>query len=123
MKFEHRWTQEPSGIPAKTIRQELKSHTTSLDAASPSDQQVHGLWESIRTDVQLLLSPQLDVAFSNVIGNSGVNLLEMEPSNDDSEREVIGKLVGEIEERLGRINKISRERNEILKDLKEKVRT
>lgn len=33
----------------------------------------------------------------------------------------IGKMVGEIDERLGRLNKIKRERGEVLKDLKEKV--
>ena len=42
--------------------------------------------------------------------------------DDSKERARIGSLVGEIEERMGRLNKISRERNEILKDLKERVR-
>jgi hypothetical protein len=98
-----------------------------LEAASPSDQQVHGLWQSIKTDIGILLkASQLESLFAaaaNGGGGGGGSLLEVEPdTTDETEREKMRKLVVEIEERLGRINKIARERNEIIKDLKEKVR-
>ena len=48
----------------------------------------------------------------------------MDPSNEDrdeEERAKISNYVDEIEERLGRLNKIAVERKNVLKDLKEKV--
>jgi len=59
--------------------------------------------------------------FAAAIGGSQGNLLEVEPTADDDERVAIAKMVDEIEERLGKLNKITHERGEVLKDLKEKV--
>ena len=42
-------------------------------------------------------------------------------SSDEEERKRIRGFVDEIEERLSRLNKIGKERGEVLKDLKEKV--
>lgn len=116
------WAQEPSAGPAKSIRRELKSHLSSLDAAVPSDQQIYALWGSVKGDIGLLLSSQLDGMFAAAAGGSQGNLLEVEPTADEDERAAIAKVVDEIEERLGKLNKITHERGEVLKDLKEKVR-
>lgn len=125
VKFGHKWSQEPSGVPSKDIRNGLRDHKASLDAAAPSDQQVHGLWGSVRTDIGILMnSTQLESLFAAAAtgGGGGGSLLDMDPdTTDETEREKMRKMVAEIEERLGRINKIARERNEIIKDLKEKV--
>ncbi|KAG8823025.1 bck1-like resistance to osmotic shock, partial [Serendipita sp. 401] len=125
VKFGHRWTQEPSGGPVKDLRRDLKDHRSSLEAAAPSDQQIYTLWDSIRADLALLVSkPKLEAMFASAAtgGNAAGDLLDVsEGDTDDADREKMKKLVREIEERLGRLNKISRERNEILKDLKEKV--
>jgi hypothetical protein len=59
--------------------------------------------------------------FAAAVGDSQGNLLEVEPSTDEDERSAITKVVDEIEERLGKLNKITHERGEVLKDLKEKV--
>lgn len=122
MQYGHKWTQEPSGGPSKQLRQDLREHRTSLEAAAPSDKQVYTLWNSVRGDVALLVArDQLDGLFAGAAGGHGDLLDATDGDTDDAERERMGKLVRDIEERLGRINKISRERNEILKDLKEKV--
>jgi hypothetical protein len=122
VQYGHRWTQEPSGGPSKQLRQDLKDHRSSLDAAVPSDKQVYALWNSARNDVSLLMArDQLDGLFASAAGGAGDLLDVTDADTDDAERERMGKLVREIEDRLGRVNKISRERNEILKDLKEKV--
>ncbi|KAK0469268.1 BRO1-domain-containing protein [Desarmillaria tabescens] len=126
VKYEHLWTQEPSGGVGKTYRQDLKSHFTTLDAAAPSDQQVAMMWQSVKSDIGLLLSPQLEDVFRASTehgGNGSENLLDFDPNegSDAQERAKIGNFVTEIEERTGRLNKIARERNEVLKDLKEKV--
>jgi len=59
--------------------------------------------------------------FAAAAGGSQGNLLEVEPTADEDERTAITKVVDEIEERLGKLNKITHERGEVLKDLKEKV--
>ncbi|TFK52925.1 BRO1-domain-containing protein [Heliocybe sulcata] len=126
VKYEHLWTQEPSAGLTRTMRQDLKSHFEALGAAAQSDQQVVALWDAVRGDIMLLLSPELEDVFraSTENGAGGESLLDLDVGNDaqdSNERTKIGQFVEEIDERLGRLNKISRERNEVLKDLKEKV--
>ncbi|KZT26165.1 BRO1-domain-containing protein [Neolentinus lepideus HHB14362 ss-1] len=126
VKYEHLWMQEPSAGLTKTLRQDLKSHFEALQAAASSDQQVVALWDAVRSDILLLLSPELEDVFraSTEGGAGGESLLDLDIGNDaqdSNERVKIGQFVEEIDERLGRLNKISRERNEVLKDLKEKV--
>ncbi|KAK0223719.1 BRO1-domain-containing protein [Armillaria fumosa] len=128
VKYEHLWTQEPSAGVGKSYRQDVKSHFTTLDAAAGSDQQVAMMWQSVKGDIGLLLSPQLEDVFrasTETGGNGTENLLDLDlnEGSDAQERKKISNFVTEIEERMGRLNKIARERNEVLKDLKEKVQT
>jgi hypothetical protein len=124
---EHLWTQDPSASLTKTMRQDLKSHFTALEAASSSDEQVVRIWEAVRGDIQLLLSPQVEDIFrasteqKSTPGESLLDLDEGSEMKDAEEKKKIAQLVNEIEERLGRLNKIGKERNEVLKDLKDKV--
>lgn len=126
VKREHKWTQEPSAGPSKSLRQDLKSHFGALEAAAKSDQQVVSLWESVRGDIKVLLSPEVEQLFIEHAGSSGEHLLDLDVGSevdDAQERAKIGGFVEEIEEHLGRLNKIAKERNETLKDLKEKIQT
>ncbi|KAG7085708.1 hypothetical protein E1B28_003252 [Marasmius oreades] len=127
VKYEHLWTQEPSAGLTKEIRQDLKSHFGSLEAAGSSDEQVLALWNSVKGDVGLLSSDHIGEVFRQSTEQAaGDNLLDLDVGNEGDEaheRGKIGHLVSEIDERLGRLNKIARERNEILKDLKEKIQT
>ncbi len=127
VKYEHLWTQEPSAGVAKSFRQDIKAHFGSLEAAAPSDQQVAAMWQSVQGDIGLLLSHNLEDVFRASTergGNSGEHLLDLDIGgevDDAQERAKIGSFVVELDQRLGKLNKISRERNEVLKDLKEKV--
>ena len=122
------FSQAPSAGLTKSIRQDLKSHFGALEAASASDQQVVTLWDSVRGEIGLLLSPQVEDVFRASTEGSGAgaeNLLDLDVASEtqsDQERTQIANLVQEIEERLSSLTKIARERNEVLKDLKEKVR-
>ncbi|KAF5314217.1 hypothetical protein D9758_018179 [Tetrapyrgos nigripes] len=111
VKYDHRWEQDPSSGLTKDLRTDLKSHYGSLEAASKSDQQVIALWDSVKGDIAILMSPEVENVFRASTERSSV------------ERSKIGQLVSEIDERLGRLNKISRERNEVLKDLKDKIQS
>jgi hypothetical protein len=124
VKYEHLWAQAPSATLTKTFRQDLKSHFGTLESAAVSDQQVTALWDSVRNDIQLLLSPQVEQLFSERGGSKPDNLLDLDMDNeldDAKERTTIRGYVEEIEDRLKRLHLISKERNEVLKDLKEKV--
>ncbi|KAH7910383.1 BRO1-like domain-containing protein [Hygrophoropsis aurantiaca] len=125
VKYDHLWTQEPSAGLTKSLRQDLKSHFVALDAAAASDVQVTTLWDSVKHDIMLLLSPDLEDVFRASAQRGAPqaeSLLDLDGDvNDDNERAKIGQYTSEIEERLGRVKKIAYERNEVLKDLKEKI--
>ena len=121
------WSQEPSASLTKNIRQDLKSHFTALEAAGVSDEQVAQLWGAVNSDIRLLLSEELDVVFRESVENSsgqGESLLDLDVGSemkDEEEKRRIEQLVNEIEDRLNGLRKISNERDQVLKDLKEKV--
>lgn len=128
VKYEHNWTQEPSAPLTKSIRQDLKAHFEALEAAAASDAQVSELWASVKDDIRILLSLELEDVFRASAergGASGENLLDLDlgESVEEQERARIDQYVHDIESRLGQLNKIARERQEVLKELKEKVQT
>ncbi|EFI27542.1 vacuolar protein-sorting protein BRO1 [Coprinopsis cinerea okayama7 len=123
VKYDHLWTQGPSAGLTKSIRADLKSHFGALEAASASDSQVVNMWNSIKSDIALLRSPQLEQVFRDQ-GSQDASLLDLDVSSEVDEAKERAKIRGyvdEIEDRLKRVNMISRERNEVLKDLKDKV--
>ena len=121
------WSQEPSASLTKNIRQDLKSHLTALEAANVSDGQVVQLWGVVNNEIRLLLSEELDVVFRESAernSSQGESLLDLDVGSemrDDEERRQIEQLVHEIEDRLNGLHKISKERDQVLKDLKDKV--
>ena len=121
------WSQEPSASLTKNIRQDLKSHLTALEAAGVSDGQVLQLWGAVNSDVKLLLSEELDVIFRQSVERSsglGESLLDLDVGSemkDDEEKRQIEQLVNDIEDRLNGLHKIGKERDQVLRDLKEKV--
>jgi tyrosine-protein phosphatase non-receptor type 23 len=125
VKYEHLWTQEPSGSHTKTWRQDLKSHLSTMEAAAASDQQVYTLWNNVRNDIALLLSPQVEDVFrASTEGGAGQeNLLDLDVTSDtgEQERTRIGQYVSEIENRVVKMDKIAKERHDVLKDLKDKL--
>ncbi|KAG6918875.1 hypothetical protein DXG01_010939 [Tephrocybe rancida] len=128
VKWEHKWTQEPSAGLSKPLRTELKSHLGALEAAGKSDAQVGALWGEVRGDIGALKSGQVEALFSSAgqARDGGEHLLDLDvgtQEDEEKERAKIGGFVAEIEERLSRLSKIARERNEILKELKEKIQT
>jgi len=124
VKYEHLWPQAPSATLTKSQRHDLKSHFGALEAAAVSDQQVLTLWGAVKLDIQLLLSPQVEQLFLESGGSKPENLLDLDLSNEADDASERGKMKGyvvEIEERLNRLHLISKERGEVLKDLKDKV--
>jgi hypothetical protein len=127
VRYEHLWTQEPSAGPSKALRQDLKSHLAALDQAQASDAQAVGLWKETRPDIEILTD--YDGRLTDCFRDGSEpkpDLLDLDTSatsSDEAERKRVANLVKEIDDGIGRINKLGRERNETVKDLKEKVPT
>ena len=123
VKYGHLFTQVPSSGLTKDLRANLKSRSQMLDAARASDEQVQTLWDSAKDDVRLLISDDVENIFKESARGHDrrESLLDLDTDKDDAEKAKIARFVEDIDERLGRLNKIERERDQTLKDLKEKV--
>ncbi|QRW13317.1 vacuolar protein sorting-associated protein BRO1 [Ceratobasidium sp. AG-Ba] len=122
VKYEHHWTQDPSATHTAPLRQDLKSHREAFAAAAASDGQVYSLWQNTKPTLDILRNNPASL-FQRVSDTSGGSLLDLDENGDVGEGEAddIKAQVEEIDELLGRLNKIKRERNEVLKDLKDKI--
>lgn len=125
VKYGHLWDQSPSSSLTRSYRQDLRSHRESLEQASGSDSLAIRLWESVRGDVAILEDREgLKRAFVEVVGTGGkaqTGLLDDSDAGADEEEAQIKKRVESIRENLSKLNKIKKERVEVLKDLKERV--
>ena len=63
VKYGHLFTQAPSSGLSKDFRANLKSRLQTLDAAGASDGQVQTLWDSVKGDVRLLISDDVENVF------------------------------------------------------------
>ncbi|CAE6399284.1 unnamed protein product [Rhizoctonia solani] len=122
VKYEHLWTQEPSASRTGSLRQELKSHREAYTAAASSDGQVLSLWQNTKPGLDILRNNPASL-FQRVDSGSGGSLLDLDEGANvgRDEADAIKSQVDDIDEILGTLNKIKRERGEVLKDLKEKV--
>jgi BRO1-like domain/ALIX V-shaped domain binding to HIV len=123
VKYGHLFTQAPSSGLTKDLRADLKSHLQAHNAAGASDDQVQALWNSAKDDVLLLISDDVENVFKDSAQGHDrrESLLDLDTDKDDAEKAKIARLIDDLDERLGRLNKIERERDQTLKDLKDKV--
>ncbi|GAA5902825.1 uncharacterized protein JCM6883_007255 [Sporobolomyces salmoneus] len=128
-KYGHLWEQTPSSSSTRSYRQDIKSHRESLDQAAASDQQAQQLWQGIRGDVTMMTEHSgnaLEQAFMDAVSGRGgneINLLDADFSKEEGEDEETRQKAEAVSEALVRLNKIKKERADVLKDLKEKVQT
>lgn len=126
-QYGHLWEQSPSSAATRPFRQDVKSHRESLDQAAASDHQAQTLWSGIRGDVSMMVEPSgnsLEQAFTDAVtgrGSNEINLLDADFAKDDDEDEETRQKAEAVSEALVRLNKIKKERAEVLKDLKDKV--
>jgi len=126
-KFGHLWEQAPSSSATRSFRQDIKSHRESLDQAASSDHQAQNLWNGIRGDIGMMTEPSgnaLEQAFNEAIAGKGgneINLLDADFATEEGDDEETRKKVETVSEALVRLNKIKKERSDVLKDFKEKV--
>lgn len=133
-KYESEWTQQPSGRLTATLRSDVRNYREALNEASKSDSQLasklgqnQDVFDEMRSAAQ---HGEVDALFQKVVSkvrgkSSGVGSPATEPNLLDADFEDSGPSVMDqikkVEETLKKLNLIKRERNQVLKDLKEKV--
>ncbi len=130
VKYGHLWTQAPSGAHSRQYRDAIRQHYSSLSAAESSDDTVVGLYNSTRQDIDLLRGGSSRVSAVMAAAASGKpaqqpNLLDLDTEQTDQldgqEARQLDEAIGELEEKIQRLEAIRSERDEVLKDLKDKV--
>lgn len=137
VRFGHKWDQDPAGLHTKDMRLSLKENKEALQQASQNDSQIGEIWNSIRDDIQLLVSGRdaLEGAFSaTLVGQTNLygkmatppSLIDVSAEEEQSsaaEVEAVKVKVAQIDELLSKLNKIKKDRSEVLVSLKEKIQT
>lgn len=134
-KYFDDWTQQPSSRLTQTLRGDIRSYREAVDAAVGSDNQLFGQYRSVRDDIEEMRSSgqraeegMVDGLWMSKAGGpsngfagdrGGETLLDV----DEGETGVtVLDQIERVEELLKKLNMIKRERAQVLKDLKEKVR-
>ncbi|ETS02029.1 BRO1-domain-containing protein [Trichoderma reesei RUT C-30] len=134
-KYENEWSQQPSARLTTTLRGDIRNYREALEEASRSDGQLaaklrqNETWfDEMRNAVA---NGQVDQLFSRAVSqakgrsSNAVSPSGNEPNLLDADFDESGPTVVEqiakVEEILKKLNLIKRERNQVLKDLKEKV--
>lgn len=135
-KYENEWSQQPSSRLTTTLRSDIRNYREALDEATRSDTQLSSKlrqnepeFDEMRRAFQEGEVDQLfqrAVAQARARGSNVTSPAAAEPNLLDEDFGESGPSVmdqvNRVEEILKKLNMIKRERNQVLKDLKEKVR-
>ena len=133
-KYDNEWTQQPSSALTSTLRGDIRSYKEALNEASRSDSQLSAKLRENGPDFDEMRKAGQDenvdqlfqtaVAQARARSGDGVspggeqNLLDADFG--ESEPSVVEQ-ISRVEGILKKLNLVKRERNQVLKDLKEKV--
>ena len=139
-KYGGDWTQQPSSRLTSTLRSDIKNYRSAIDEASMSDAQLQSTWrkhegeiEELRTagesdEADILYQQAMIVVgagrstdkngFSSPGAGTETNLLDADFEDGSAS---VADQIAHVEELLRKLNLIKREREQVLKDLKDKV--
>ncbi|WVN86165.1 uncharacterized protein L203_101326 [Cryptococcus depauperatus CBS 7841] len=134
-KYAPQFTQSPSGPQTSNLRSNIAANLSALSSAASSDSHLQTLWQSIHPSIALLSSGISNIERAARVAADGVekkenpvmSLLDIDEdlgqkkSLGEGEREALKRAVQEGGDKLERLSKIRKERDEVLKDLKEKI--
>ncbi|KAL0257178.1 bck1-like resistance to osmotic shock [Diplodia seriata] len=128
------WTQQPSARLTATLRSDIKNYRTAIEEASISDAALYSTFRQHESDFDEMRSAgetdEADVLYQRAMIKAGAargkgrsspgaegNLLDDDFEGGPS----VAEQIAAVEELLRKLNLIKRERQQVLKDLKEKV--
>ncbi|KAF4825204.1 Vacuolar protein-sorting protein BRO1 [Colletotrichum tropicale] len=133
-KYENEWTQQPSSRLTTTLRSDIRNYREALEEAARSDNQLAAKLRQNEAEFEEMRAAaahgNIDALFQRAVGkvrgktsntaspSGNENLLDMD--FDEGGPSVVDQ-IHKVEEIMKKLNLIKRERNQVLKDLKEKV--
>lgn len=137
-KYEGEWTQQPSSRLTTTLRSDIRNYRDALEEAARSDNQLYSKFRQHENDFDEMRSAgeinEGDVLFQKALiqyGGKSRNNTAGSPTGgegnlldddfDDGRPSVMDQ-IAKVEEILKKLNLLKRERTQVLKDLKDKVR-
>ncbi|KAJ4156895.1 bck1-like resistance to osmotic shock [Fusarium falciforme] len=133
-KYETEWTQQPSSRLTTTLRSDIRNYREALDEAMRSDNQLAGKLRQNEMDFDEMRraaqTGEVDRLFQQAVAEARArssnatspaggepNLLD----DDFDEGPSVMDQINKVEDILKKLNLIKRERNQVLKDLKDKA--
>lgn len=115
---------------SKALRADITDRREAIQSASSSDDMVMQAWNDCKADAELLMDPsgeKVEAVFAQTMaGASGhqqaQDLLGGDFEDQDQSRSQMDGAIRAIQENLGHLHAVRKERSEVLRDLKEKVR-
>ncbi|KAH6687990.1 vacuolar protein-sorting protein BRO1 [Plectosphaerella plurivora] len=134
-KYENEWSQQPSSRLTTTLRGDIRSYREALDEASRSDNQLSAKFRQNEAEFAEMRAAvehgEVDALFQRAVNkvraksSSAVSPAGHEPNLLDTDFGEGGTSVVDqikhVEDVMKKLNLVKRERNQTLKDLKEKV--
>jgi hypothetical protein len=132
-KYGPEWTQQPSSRLTATLRSDIRNYRGAIEEASTSDAQLYSTFRQCEADFDEMRSAgetdEADVLYSRAMVKAGAtkgksprptegNLID----DDMDEGPTVADQIAAVEDILRKLNLVKKERTQILKDLKDKVR-
>ncbi|KYG46391.1 hypothetical protein M433DRAFT_142991 [Acidomyces richmondensis BFW] len=139
-KYGAEWTQQPSSRLTTTLRTDARSYRAAVEEASTSDAQLYASFRQHETEFDELRSAgetdEADVLYQRAmikaaagrkvgaVGSPGAeegNLLDEDFTADEG-RQSVAEQIERVEKLMEKLQAVKRERAQVLKDLKDKIR-
>nr|POE87793.1 vacuolar protein-sorting protein bro1 [Quercus suber] len=136
-KYGAEWSQQPSSRLTSTLRTDNRSYRSAVEEASTSDAQLYSSFRQYESDFDEMRSAgetdEADVLYQRAMIKAGAGKKGLSSPSDegnlldddfaDEGKQTVAEQIERVEELMRRLNLVKRERGQVLKDLKEKVRS
>jgi hypothetical protein len=135
-KYENEWTQQPSSRLTSTLRSDIRGYREALEEAMRNDSHLSSKLRQSEPEFEEMRraarNDEVDGLFqravaqvrgksSNATSPAGIEANLLDADFEEGGMSVVDQ-IAKVEDILKKLNLIKRERNQVLKDLKEKVR-
>lgn len=129
-KYGDEWTQQPSSRLTATLRADIKNYRQAIEEASTSDAQLYSTLRQNESDFDEMRSAgetdEADILYQRALikagaTKGGISASETLLDDDFDSGPSVAEQISNIEELLKKLRLIKKEREQVLKDLKDKV--
>lgn len=129
-KYGDEWSQQPSSRLTATLRSDIRNYRSAVEEASTSDARLYSTFRQYETDFEEMRSAgetdEADVLYQRAMIKAGASKGKVtgEASLLDDDFEggpSVSDQIANVEELMKKLKMVKKEREQVLKDLKEKV--